>query len=48
MRHRPTSVVALVGYRAEPPLQLVYGAAGMTIVGLASLPSVERELEQVA
>lgn len=38
--------IALIGYRAEPPLQLVYGAIGVTIVGLAFLPSVKWDLEE--
>lgn len=40
--------IALIGYRAEPPLQIVYGVIGVTIAGLATLPSVEWDLEEGA
>lgn len=38
--------VGLIGYQAEPPLQMVYGAIGVIIVGLASFPSVKWDLEE--
>jgi len=34
--------ILVVGYRADPPLQGVFGALGLGIVALALLPSVRR------
>lgn len=38
--------VLIVGYRSDPPLQAVYGAIGLTIAGLGSLPSVKWHLDE--
>lgn len=38
--------VAMIGYRSDLPLQAVYGAIGLTIATLASMPSVKRDLEE--
>lgn len=32
--------IAVIGYRAQPPLQLIYGLVGLAILGLLFLPSV--------
>jgi len=36
--------VAIVGYIAPPPLQAIYGAIGVAIVGVALVPSLRRDL----
>jgi len=35
--------IAVVGYQAEPPLQLVYGVLGAVIVALAVRPTLRGE-----
>lgn len=35
--------IQMVGYHAEPPLQLIYGITGVFIMMLSGLPSVKRE-----
>lgn len=32
--------IAVIGYQAEPPLQLVYGVLGAVIIALSMLPSI--------
>jgi Kef-type K+ transport system membrane component KefB len=34
--------IAMVGYHADPPLQLIYGVVGIAILGLTQLPSFKR------
>lgn len=34
--------ILLIGYQADPPLQAVYGSAGLLIILLAVLPSVRK------
>jgi len=36
--------ILVVGYRADPPLQAVYGLLGVLITVLAALPSVGRDI----
>ena len=38
--------IAIIGYHADPPLQLIYGALGIVIVGSAALPSTRRGCRQ--
>lgn len=34
--------IAIIGYQAQPPLQLIYGSVGLALLLLALLPSVRR------
>jgi hypothetical protein len=36
--------IAVVGYQAEPPLQLIYGIVALAILGAAFVPSVRADL----
>lgn len=38
--------IAVIGYHADPPLQLVYGVLAGLILGLLALPSVRRGLRR--
>lgn len=38
--------IAVIGYHADPPLQLVYGVLAGLIMGLLALPSVRREFRR--
>jgi len=36
--------IAIIGYHAEPPLQLIYGLLGLAILALALSPSIRDDL----
>jgi membrane protein implicated in regulation of membrane protease activity len=36
--------IAMVGYHADPPLQLIYGSLGVVLLILTLWPSVRRSL----
>jgi peptidoglycan/LPS O-acetylase OafA/YrhL len=40
--------IAVIGYQPQPPLQLVYGFVGASILALALLPAVRAELRHRA
>lgn len=38
--------IGVVGYQAEPPLQLIYGLLALLILGTAFLPAVRQDLRE--